>query len=51
LPTSMAYYPDIKAGRDYFPDLPDTFFVGNNFDACKIGFTAEEIMGQSGDNN
>ena len=51
LPTSIAYYPDIKAGRDFLPELPDTFFVGNNFDACKIGFTAEEIMGQSGDNN
>lgn len=51
LPTSIAYYPNITAGKDFFPDLPDTFFVGNNFDACKIGFTAQEIMGQSGDNN
>lgn len=51
LPTSIAYYPNIKAGSDYFPDLPDTFFVGNNFDACKIGFTAQEIMAQTGDNN
>ena len=47
LPTSIAYWPDIKPGRDYFPDLPDSFFVGNNFDACKIGFTADEIMAQS----
>ena len=46
LPTSFALYPDIKAGRDFFPDLPDSFFVGNNFDACKIGFTADEIMSQ-----
>jgi ribose transport system substrate-binding protein len=46
LPTSIALYPDIKAGRDFFPDLPDSFFVGNNFDACKIGFTADEIMSQ-----
>jgi ribose transport system substrate-binding protein len=51
LPTSMAYWPDIKPGRDFFPDLPDSFFVGNNFEACNIGFTAEEIGAQTGDNN
>jgi len=25
----------------------DNFFVGNSFPACKIGFSAEEIMGKS----
>ena len=34
-----------------FPDLAASFFAGNNFPACKIGFTAEEIAAQSGDNN
>ena len=50
LPTSISYSP-FKAGVDVFPDLPDSFFVGNNFEACKIGFTAEEIAAQTGDNN
>lgn len=50
LPTSISYSP-FKEGVDVFPKLPGSFFAGNNFDACHIGFTAEEIAGQSGDNN
>ena len=36
---------------DAFPDLPGAFFAGNNFEACNIGFTAEEIAAQTGENN
>jgi len=50
LPTSISYAP-FKEGVDAFPDLPGSFFAGNNFDACNIGFTAEEIAGQTGENN
>jgi len=50
LPTSISYAP-FKEGVDVFPALPASFFAGNNFEACKIGFTAEEIAAQSGDNN
>jgi ribose transport system substrate-binding protein len=50
LPTSISYAP-FKAGVDMFPELPGSFFAGNNFEACNIGFTAEEIASQTGDNN
>jgi ribose transport system substrate-binding protein len=47
LPASYVEYPNIKEGADYYPSLSDNFFVGNSFPDCKIGFTAEEIMGKS----
>jgi ribose transport system substrate-binding protein len=50
LPTSISYAP-FKEGVDVFPGLPGSFFAGNNFEACNIGFTAEEIAAQTGDNN
>ena len=50
LPTSISLSP-FKDGVDVFPALPGSFFAGNNFEACNIGFTAEEIAAQSGENN
>ncbi len=50
LPLAVASYPDLKAGQDYFPDQSDNFFVGNSFPTCGINFTAQEIMGQSKEN-
>jgi ribose transport system substrate-binding protein len=50
LPKSLVEYPNITKGKDFYPDLADNFFVGNSFDACQIGFTAEEIMGRSESN-
>lgn len=50
LPTSISYTP-FKDGVDVFPALPGSFFAGNNFEACNIGFTAEEIAAQTGENN
>ena len=50
LPTSISYSP-FKEGVDVFPGLPGSFFAGNNFEACNIGFTAEEIAAQTGENN
>jgi ribose transport system substrate-binding protein len=47
LPASYVEYPNIKEGTDFYPKLSDNFFVGNSFPDCKIGFTAEEIMGKS----
>jgi len=47
LPASYVEYPNIKEGSDFYPALSDNFFVGNSFPACKIGFSAEEIMGKS----
>jgi ribose transport system substrate-binding protein len=50
LPTSISSSP-YTVGEQAFPDLPGSLFTGNNFSACKIGFTVEEISGQTGDNN
>jgi ribose transport system substrate-binding protein len=50
LPTSISYAP-FKEGVDVFPSLQGSFFAGNNFEACNIGFTAEEIASQTGKNN
>ena len=47
LPASYVEFPNIKEGSDFYPKLSDNFFVGNSFPACKIGLTAEEIMGKS----
>jgi len=47
LPASYVEYPNIKEGSDFYPALSDNFFVGNSFPGCKIGFTADEIMGKS----
>jgi ribose transport system substrate-binding protein len=47
LPASYVEFPNIKEGSDFYPALSDNFFVGNSFPDCKIGFTAEEIMGKS----
>ncbi len=41
---------DFKEGQDYFPTESDNFFVGNSFPSCGINFTAQEIMGQSKEN-
>ena len=50
LPLAIVEDPNFKAGQDYFPDQSDNFFVGNSFPTCNINFTAQEIMGQSKDN-
>ena len=50
LPLAIVEDPNFKAGQDYFPDQSDNFFVGNAFPSCKINFTAQEIMGQSKEN-
>jgi ribose transport system substrate-binding protein len=50
LPLAIVSDPDFKAGSDYFPDQSGNFFVGNAFPTCGINFTAQEIMGQSKEN-
>lgn len=47
LPLAIASYPELKEGKDYFPGESDNFFVGNSFPTCGINFSAQEIMGQS----
>jgi len=50
LPLAIVSDPDFKPGQDYFPDQSDNFFVGNAFPTCGINFTAQEIMGQTKEN-
>jgi len=50
LPLAIVEAPNFKPGQDYFPDQSDNFFVGNAFPTCGINFTAQEIMGQSKEN-
>lgn len=50
LPTALVSDPDFKKGQDYYPDQSDNFFVGNSFPTCGINFTAQEIMGQTKEN-
>ena len=50
LPTSISFSP-YKVGAEVFPDLPGSLFTGNSFPDCNIGFTNEEISGQTGDNS
>jgi ribose transport system substrate-binding protein len=50
LPTAIVEDPNFKEGEDFYPDQSDNFFVGNAFPTCGINFTAQEIMGQSKEN-
>ncbi|MGY3451487.1 sugar ABC transporter substrate-binding protein [Bradyrhizobium sp. USDA 4353] len=50
LPLAVVEDPNFKKDIDYFPSQSDNFFVGNSFPTCGINFTAQEIMGQSKEN-
>lgn len=50
LPLAVASDPNLKEGEDYFPNESDNFFVGNSFPTCGINFSAQEIMGQTKEN-
>ena len=50
LPLAIVEDPNFKAGQDYYPDQANNFFVGNAFPTCGINFTAQEIMGQTKEN-
>lgn len=47
LPLAIVEDPNFKAGEDFYPDQSDNFFVGNSFPTCGINFSAQEIMGQT----
>ena len=50
LPLAIVEDPDFKDGDNFYSDQSDNFFVGNAFPTCGINFTAQEIMGQSEQN-
>ena len=50
LPLAVVADPDFKDGTNYYGDQSDNFFVGNAFPTCGINFTAQQIMGQTKEN-
>jgi ribose transport system substrate-binding protein len=50
LPLAIVEDPNFKEGEDFFPTESDNFFVGNSFPTCGINFSAQEIMGQTQEN-
>lgn len=50
LPLAIVEDPNFKEGQDFYPDQSDNFFVGNSFPSCGINFSAQEIMGQTQEN-
>ena len=50
LPMAHVEDPNFKDDQDYYSKLGDNFFVGNSFPTCGINFTAQEIMGQTKEN-
>jgi ribose transport system substrate-binding protein len=40
----------LKAGVNYFPDLPDSFYTNNEFPACNVQIGAKEIIAQTKSN-
>ena len=50
LPTAIVEDPNFKDGEDFYGDQSDNFFVGNSFPTCGLNFSAQEIMGQTKEN-
>jgi len=50
LPLAKVEDPNFKNGQYFYSTQSDNFFVGNSFPTCHINFTAQEIMGQSKEN-
>lgn len=50
LPLAIVEDPNFKEGEDFYPAESDNFFVGNSFPTCGINFSAQEIMGQTKEN-
>jgi ribose transport system substrate-binding protein len=50
LPLAIVEDPNFKKDQDYYPGQSDNFFVGNSFPTCGINFSAQEIMGQTKEN-
>lgn len=51
VPIPYAEEGQFEAGKNYYPDLADNFFVGNSFPACDVNFTGAEIMAKTEKDN
>jgi len=38
---------NLKAGENYYPDLPDSFYTGTGFPECGSVLTPQEILEQT----
>lgn len=47
IPIPYVEYPQLVAGKNYYPNLPDNFFCANEFPPCGVTLTAPEIMKQT----
>ena len=50
LPIPQVKSEDLKAGDNFFPDLPKSFNTGTGYAECFSPFTPEELLSQSPDN-
>lgn len=51
VPIPYVEYQQLAPGKNFYPDLPDTFYVANEFPPCNINITAPDIMKQSEGNS
>lgn len=47
VPIPEANYKTLEAGKNYFPELSDTFFAASDFPICSIKLSAQQITGQA----
>ena len=47
VPIPVANYKTLVAGKNYFPDVSDTFFAASDFPVCSINLGAKDILGAS----
>ena len=47
VPIPIANYKTLQAGKNYFPELSDTFFAASDFPICSINLNAQQITGQA----
>ena len=45
VPIPSANYKTLEPGKNYFPELSDTFFAAHDFPVCDINLTAAQITG------
>jgi ribose transport system substrate-binding protein len=41
---------DLVSGKDFFPDLPPSYYTATGFPGCDAPFTPQELLGQNAEN-
>ncbi len=47
VPIPFANYKTLQPGKNYFPELSDTFFAARDFPICSINLSAQQITGET----